>query len=140
MNKCLYIVFAIVVLNMFMGELDIIPPPAFLKINGNEQTSGIGSYCWFVSNESGKIGLCADYAGIITAKDPLVVSSPFTAHLRFSLEKPPEEVRLTVIRVTDEDELKGGTNESRTWHFKEGNYSRLPEKSELDIIVFCGKS
>lgn len=134
MNKYSSIVIAIVVLSTLAGELDVVPPPAFLKVDGNEQTSGIGSYCWTetANGETAK-GLCADYVGIITARDPLLVISPFTAHLRFSLQKPPEDAGLRVIRVTDEDELKGGTNESRSWRFKEGNYSRLPEKRESDI-------
>ena len=52
------------------------PPPALLKVNGKEQASGIGSYCW---NEADKVlgitmsstSICADYEGIHTPIKPL---------------------------------------------------------------------
>ena len=83
------------------------PPPAFLKVNGNEQISGFGSYCW---NEADKVlgitmsstFICADYEGIHTPVEPLLSSSPFTAHLSLPLKEPPQELQLNVIRVMDE--------------------------------------
>jgi len=51
----------IVISTYLYPHTDIRPPPASLKINGNEQISGIGSYCW---DEALK-GVCADMIGII---------------------------------------------------------------------------
>lgn len=71
------------------------PPPAILMINGNEQTSGIGSNCWKVDNET--FSLCADYVGVITPAEPLLTSSPFTAFLRLHLQVPPEELEFSTF-------------------------------------------
>ena len=95
---------AILSLILLSGSSGAYPPPAILKINGNEQISGIGTNCWKVENETFR--LCADYAGIITPAEPLLARSPFTAHLRMPLPEPPEELAFSVTRVTDDDELR----------------------------------
>ena len=115
------------------------PPPALLKVDGNEQISGIGSYCW---NEADKVlgmtmsstSVCADYEGIHTPVEPLPASSPFTAHLSLPLKEPPEELQLNVIRVTDEDEIIQSFANDRAWHItRTGNYSNLTLERESDI-------
>jgi len=109
------------------------PPPALLKINGNEQTSGIGNNCWKVENET--FSLCTDYAGIITPTEPLLTRSPFMAHLRLPLQEPPEELGYMARKVTDENELKSEANGARVWVFEgsEGNWYKLPSERESDI-------
>ena len=110
------------------------PPPAILKLDGKEQISGIGSYCWNEVSSSS----CADYNGIPTSDEPLPVSSPFTVHLSLPLKEPPRELQINVIRVTDDDKIKSGLNGSFMWQVKgenmqEGNYSNLIPESESDI-------
>ena len=95
---------AIICLFLLAGSASADPPPAILSIDGNEQTSGIGTNCWKVENET--YSVCSDYAGIITPAEPLLTRSPFTAHLRLPFEKPPEELGFSTTRVTDDDELK----------------------------------
>lgn len=128
----LFLAFIVISTDLFQ-DTDIRPPPASLKINGNEQISGIGSYCW---DEALK-GVCADMIGIITPKEPLNASSPFTAHLVLPLKEPPEELHFNVIRVTDDEEIKSLTNNSRVWHIREkmqkGNYYNLTPERESDI-------
>ncbi len=114
------------------------PPTAILKLDGKEQISGIGSYCW---NEADKVlgitmsstSICADYEGIHTPVEPLLSSSPFTAHLSLPLKEPPVELQLNVIQVTDEDEIIQSFANDRAWHIKDGNYSNLTLERELDI-------
>ncbi|CAG0992873.1 hypothetical protein METP2_02726 [Methanosarcinales archaeon] len=114
------------------------PPPALLKVDGNEQISGIGSYCW---DEADKVlgitmsstSVCADYEGIHTPVEPLRSSSPFAAHLSLPLNEPPQELQLKVIQVTDEDEIIRSFANDRAWHIKEGNYSNLTPERESDI-------
>ena len=114
------------------------PPPAILKVNGTEQISGFGSYCW---NEADKVfgmtmsstSICADYEGIHTPVEPLLSSSPFTAHLILPLKEPPRELQLKVIQVTDDDEIIRSFANDRAWHIKEGNYSNLTLENESDI-------
>ena len=86
------IVAGIAILSLFLlaGSASADPPPSILEINGNEQTSGIGSYCWKVENET--YSICADTIGIITPAEPLLTLSPFTAHLTLPLQEPPEEL------------------------------------------------
>lgn len=110
------------------------PPPAILKLDGKEQVSGIGSYCWNGVFSS----LCADYVGPQTPDEPLPAISPFTAHLSLPLEEIPQELHINVFRVTDDDEIELGANGSRSWHIKEenmqqGNYSTLTPERESDI-------
>lgn len=123
----------VLLLILLAGIADASPPPAILKINGNEQTSGIGSSCWKVENET--YSLCSDTVGIITPKEPLFSISPFTAHLRLPFLEPPEEFGFSATRVTDDDELKEVGNGVRAWRFKgkAGNWTNLPKEPEPHI-------
>ncbi|MGC9335264.1 MAG: hypothetical protein ACP5JJ_14010, partial [Anaerolineae bacterium] len=80
------------------------PPPAILIVNGQEQVSGIGSYCWS-DPEQGR-SVCADTIGVITPERPLVVPPAFTAQFRLAPEGVPSELALRVIAVSPADELQ----------------------------------
>jgi len=123
----------VLLLILLAGTSGASPPPAILKINGNEQTSGIGSSCWKVENET--YSLCLDTVGIITPTEPLPARSPFTAHLRLPLRESPAEAGFSATRVTDDDELKEVGNNVRAWRFKgkAGNWNNLPKEPEPDI-------
>ncbi len=135
-KKILYWILAVLVASVIIfvalnGSqlLTIKPPPAILEINGKEQISGIGSFCW---NEAWK-GLCVDMAGFVTDDEPLPAGSPFTAHLRLPLEVPPEELQVSIIRVTGKDELEIDAQGFRLWRFQEGKSITLPLQREQDI-------
>ena len=126
----------IAILSLFLlaGSASADPPPAILKIDGDEQTSGIGTNCW--KEEVNQTSyLCADYAGIITPTEPLLSRSPFTAHLRLPLQEPPKEVSFIATQVMDDNELKSEANGARVWRFEwtEGNWHELPSERESDI-------
>ncbi|MCX9084811.1 MAG: hypothetical protein OIN87_08455 [Candidatus Methanoperedens sp.] len=131
-------VFILVIINIqstILPHREIIkPPPAILKLDGKEQISGIGSYCWNEAWES----VCADYAGIPTVSEPLPAKSPVIAHLSLPLKEPPEELQINVILVTDDDKIKSYLNGSFMWLPEEekmqtSNYSNLTPESESDI-------
>ncbi|MGB8215952.1 MAG: hypothetical protein WCE94_01515 [Candidatus Methanoperedens sp.] len=126
----------ILALSIIAGNAGASPPPAILSIDGNEQTSGIGSSCWKVENET--FSVCGDSAGIITPAEPLITRSPFTAHLRMPLPEPPEELGFSVTRVTDDDELKEASNGVRVWSLKYENATnryKRPLEREPDIYL-----
>jgi hypothetical protein len=129
------IVAGIAILSLFLlaGSASAGPPPALLEIDGNEQTSGIGSNCWKEENET--YSLCEDKIGIITPAEPLVTMSPFTAHLTLPLQEPLEELGFSATRVTDDDELREAVNDVRAWGFQGnmGNWYRLPLEREPDM-------
>ncbi len=125
----LAIVILIVISVYLISQKEIKPPPAILKIDGKEQISGIGSYCWKGTWKA----LCVDYAGIPTAQEPLLASSPFTAHLLLPLQEPPYELQLDVIKVTEKDELNLSARGWRWWRFKEGKRFTQPLERESDI-------
>ena len=129
------IVAGIAILSIFplAGSASAGPPPAILKINGNEQTSGIGSNCWKVENET--YSICTDTIGTITPAEPLITLSPFTAHLTLPIYEPPEELGFSATRVTDDDELKEAINDVRAWRFEwdMGNWYKLPSEREPGI-------
>ncbi len=121
---------------LLAGSASADPPPAILSIDGNEQTSGIGTNCWKVENEI--YSVCSDYAGIITPAEPLLTRSPFTAHLRMPLPEPPEELGFSVTRVTDDDELNEAANGWRVWNLKYENTTnryKRPLEREPDIYL-----
>jgi hypothetical protein len=110
------------------------PPPAILEIAGQEQVSGIGSYCWTEpTGADTAVSLCADMAGIPTAEEPLVASSPFTATFRLAPEETPDELLLEVTHVTVKDELEEWPAGWRGWTFKEGERYNLPLELEPTI-------
>ena len=112
------------------GSPQVEPPPAMLEIAGQEQVSGIGTYCWTEpAGEETAVGVCADMVGIPTAEEPLVTGSPFTATFRLAPEETPDELLLEVIPVMAEDELERWPAGSRGWSFKPGErYSLLLER------------
>lgn len=120
------------VLILLAGSAGAYPPPAILKIDGNEQTSGIGSNCWREENQT--VYICSDTIGIITPTEPLLTRSPFTAHLRLSLLELPTEAGFSTTPVTDDDEFKELANGVRVWRLGSGgNRYRLPSVREPDI-------
>jgi len=134
MNKrTIFSILAIVILIAIsvylISQKEIEPPPAILKIDGKEQISGIGSYCWMGAWK----GLCVDMIGIPTAQEPLIASSPFTAHIRLPLQEPPYELRLNVVRVKDEDELNFSARGWRWWKEREEKLFILSLEREQDI-------
>lgn len=127
---------AILLLFLLASSASADPPPAILSIDGNEQTSGIGTNCWKVENEI--YSVCSDYAGFITPAEPLLTRSPFTAHLRMPLPEPPEELGFSVTRVTDDDELNEAANGWRVWSLKYENTTnryKRPLEREPDIYL-----
>jgi hypothetical protein len=143
-NKEKGVVIAFLISVMISGSAGAYPPPAILKIDGNEQTSGIGDNCWREENQTYQI--CSDTFSIITPTEPLLTGSPFKAYFRFTIKEPPDEAGFMAIRVTDDDELKAVANGSnRAWrltpeHFQQqqvnGTYSKmykLPAEPESDI-------
>ncbi len=108
----------------------IIPPPATLTIDGKEQISGIGSYCW---NEA-YMSTCADYAGIPTPEEPLNASSQVAAHLSLPIKKPPQELGLQIIHVTKINSLESHSQGQLLWRpGMEKDYYTLPLESEQDL-------
>jgi len=107
------------------------PPPAILKVDGKEQISGIGSYCWNEVSSS----VCADYAGIPTVSEPLPANSTFTAHFSLPLKEPPQELQLMVVQVTNKDILETGAGDLRFWRSSEGKYFILSLESEQDVSL-----
>ncbi len=121
---------------LLAGSAGAYPPPAILKIDGNEQTSGIGSNCW--REEKQTVQTCSDTIGIITPSEPLLARSPFTAHLRMPLQEPPEELGFSTTLVTDDDELKEAANGVRVWSLKYENATnryKRPLEREPDIYL-----
>ena len=134
-GRTIRIVAGITILLLFLlaGKASADPPPAILSIDGNEQTSGIGSSCWKVENET--YSLCGDTAGTVTPAEPLKTRSPFTAHLRLPLLEPPEEVDFSTFRVTDDDELKESANGVRVWNLKGNAVNRYKRPFEIESFI-----
>ncbi len=70
---------------------------------------------------------CTDTIGFITPTELLITGSPFTAHLRFTLQEPPEEVGLSATGVTDDDELKNAGYGTRAWRLTPEHIKQLQE-------------
>jgi hypothetical protein len=128
------IVILIAISGFFHSQIQVNPPTASLTIiksdYGINSSQGFGSYCL----KDQWIGPCKDNLGILTLQEPLLVGSPFTAHLILPFEEAPEELQLNVIRVTSEDKLNGGEEHRwQLWRFQEGNPIMLPLEREQDI-------
>ncbi|TRZ88508.1 MAG: hypothetical protein D4R88_07745 [Methanosarcinales archaeon] len=128
-----FTVLAIVILLVtsvyLISQQEIEPPPATLKIEGTEQISGIGSFCWKGTWKA----LCVDMIGIPTALEPLLASSSFTAHLRLPIQEPPYDLRLNAVRVKDEDELNFSARGWHWWKEREEKLFTLHLEREQDI-------
>ncbi len=114
-----------------ISQKEIEPPPAILKIDGKEQISGIGSYCWIETWNA----LCVDMGEVPTAQEPLIAGSPFTALLRLPLKEPPYELRFDVIRVDPENQINLSERGWRwwdIWHLQRKNFT-LTLEPEQDI-------
>ncbi len=110
------------------------PPSATLKIAGQEQISGIGTYCWTkATGVKTAISLCGDTAGIITSPQPLSVRSPFTAHFHLPVREYPAELALTVIQVVPDESRLVREGQWREWITTAGEQYTLPLKRQPAI-------
>lgn len=111
------------------------PPAATLTINGQSQTSGIGTYCWSGDSEGGAPGLCVDKAGVPTPRDPLQVATvPFTAQFAFAPDIVPTSISLTLIPVSPADEMTvDGTPDWRWWPFGQGQTFELASAATTEV-------
>jgi hypothetical protein len=73
------------------------PPLARMEVGQESQLAGRGSFCWQ--------GTCADF-GVYTSSIPLVVHSPFTAHLHLPLVDTPDGLRLRTMMVAPPGSLE----------------------------------
>lgn len=115
---------------------EVKPPPAVLEVDGQEQISGIGSYCWSDPEEG--VALCADMLGIITPENPMEVPASFAARFQLSPEEEPGELALRVIPVSAEDEILPSGEGWRAWPGAPGDLytlalERAPE-IELNLV------
>ncbi len=108
------------------------PPSAVLTIGEQEQTAGLGTYCW--SDDSG-VGICADMYGLPTAQEPLIADSPFAAHFQFLLDRPPSGLELRVNPVTVDDQLDSEGGGLRWWQYNMelGAKFSLPLEQETTV-------
>jgi hypothetical protein len=128
---------AVLILTIISFQTDreiVTPPSAIIKINGKEQISEIGTYCWMGFWKA----VCADSFGIPTPDEPLSVSSPFTVHLSLPLKEPPQDLQIIVIRVKEDDKIESNLNGFFIWQVKgenmqEVNYSNPTPQGESDI-------
>jgi hypothetical protein len=128
------IVTLIAISGFLHSQIQVNPPTASLTIiksdYGINSSQGFGSYCL----KDQWIGPCKDNVGILTLQEPLLTRSPFTAHLILPFEEAPEELQLNVIRVTDDDKLKGGKEHRwQLWRSQEGKRYMLSLEREQDI-------
>jgi hypothetical protein len=92
------------------------PPQAVLEVAGQEQVSGIGSYCWSQpTNDDSAMAVCADMIGTITPGEPLTVPAAFEARFRLAPEDTPAELVLWVRAVSPEEELGTDQEGWRAW-------------------------
>ncbi|HEY9205497.1 MAG TPA: hypothetical protein VIO58_06205 [Candidatus Methanoperedens sp.] len=139
-NRTRYAILGLVIITLIVTVINlqfnrparedtIIPPPATLTINGKEQVSGIGSYCW---NE-GFRSTCADYGGIPTPDEPLNAGSQTTAYLSLPVKVPPQELSMQVIQVTENNSLEFRSAGQLLWSPVVGKEYTLPLESKQDL-------
>jgi hypothetical protein len=115
---------------------EIEPPPAILTVAGQEQVSGIGSFCWSGNaREGGQVHLCVDTVGLPTAPEPLAVSGSFTVTFRLPIAEQPQELSLRIIPVTDQDQLDVGSAPWRWWPGRAGTRRVLPLTQEPGLAL-----
>jgi hypothetical protein len=110
---------------------EVKPPPAVLVVDGQEQISGLGSYCWSDPEEG--VALCADMLGIITPENPMDVPASFTALFHLSPEEEPGELVLRAIPVSAEDEILPSGEDWRAWPGAPGDLYTLPLERAPEI-------
>lgn len=105
-------------------SMDAEPPAASLIIGDQEQSSGIGSYCW--PGEGGGTALCVDKVGLPTPVDPLQVNSPFDADFNIPIPDLPDALTLSAIAVTSDDQMESNVDGMRWWQPKPGDSYKVP--------------
>jgi predicted small lipoprotein YifL len=114
------------------------PPPATIEINGAIQVAGVGSFCWNSKTSNGaSVDMCADKIGLPTLHDPLISSSPVTAHLILPINDPPKQLGLSVFQATADNEVKmdAGTDKFRYWMPAEGVNRELALQTNQEITL-----
>lgn len=110
------------------------PPSATLEIDGVTQTAGIGTFCWNTKTGSGEnVDMCVDKIGIPTAQNPIILKSPVTARLRFSISDPPYEMSASIFAASNDNKLDADAGDNRWWSYSEGMSLELLPEAEQEI-------
>ncbi len=96
------------------------PPAALLELNGVQQTSAIGTDCWY--------GMCSDMIGVPTPPEPLITTSPIQGSFTLTVMRPPRSVQLRIVPATAENEIDYSAGGVRWWEIN----PYLSEATELD--------
>ena len=107
------------------------PPAALLQIGGEEQISGISSYCWTDPNAG--LALCSDKVGIPTSPEPVVVDGPVVARFINPLTTPPDFLALSIIPVVPEDKMSTEFDGMYWWPPNPSDQFDLPLNSPHEI-------
>lgn len=113
------------------------PPPASLEINGQAQTSGVGSYCWITKTQGDQQATtCVDKTGVPTPAQALLIDpdAGIKAHLRLALYQPPDELIVSMMPVNLEQQFPGSSDQPYLfWSFKTGSAMGLPLARDNDF-------
>ncbi len=93
------------------------PTPATLLIDGQSQAAGIGTSTW-VASKSGDQGVTVhgDAFGIVTPREPLIVSSPFSATLQLPIPITPTELACSVLPVSASEQRAPAAGATAIWN------------------------
>ena len=111
------------------------PPGARLTINAQTQEAGVGSYCWTTTAGTTASYMCAELAGVPTARDPLVMTGtpPYTAHFHLENPTPPDSLTLSLTPVRPDGEIPSADPSHRFWKPGNGWSAGLPLKTDVEF-------
>ncbi|MDX1436182.1 MAG: SH3 domain-containing protein [Anaerolineales bacterium] len=112
---------------------EIMPPIALLQVGDEDQSSGIGTFCW-PDVDSG-IAICLDKLGLPTPQEPLEVTPPFTARISIPLPESPDTLSLDVIPVDPEDQMDSEVDGLRWWPPNPGTQYDLPLEAPHELAL-----
>jgi beta-lactamase class D len=109
------------------------PPPAVLEINGANQVSAVGTFCWY--------GYCDDPFAALTPQEALVVTPPLSASLTLLVDKPPTSLQFRSVRVTAEFEIDYTGGAKRWWDVNQylGKPTQLLLQKEQSFELALGR-
>ena len=119
----------------------VLPPGASLKVNGQTQAAGVGSYCWATTAGNTATTGCGELSGVPTAREPMVIADVASFTARFHLENiyPPDSLFLTMSPVTPASEMPSADAGHRLWSPGKGWGAGLPLKTEIDYPFQAGE-
>ena len=79
------------------------------------------------------VDMCVDKIGIPTAQNPIILNSPVTTRLSFSISDSPQQMSASIFAASNDNKLDVDAGDNRWWRYSDGTTLELMPAAQQEI-------